>query len=170
MSPSDLLSDDNKHLEAAYRQLQISSPADMAAFIRLLDSAIDSEENTIMATMRSRMTGGTSTVTDGTKSATVAFGDETKRLQEYTEAIPGSLTQLVAADLAKLIWEGEEPFNLALWTQYPGSVAFFRSEEMDSYVDQALTHVVKGVKVGGRSITQGDLLKRIREKTGVQAW
>ena len=73
----------------------------------------------------------------------------------------------MAADLAKLIWEGEEPFNLALWTQYPGSVAFFRSEEMDSYVDEALTHVVRGKGLG---ITQGELLKRIRKDTGVQAW
>ena len=124
-----------------------------------------------MASMRTTTGGTTSTLTHGTKTTTVAVDDETETrcLQKFTEAIPGSLTPLLPADLPKLRWKGVDPFARALWTQYPDSIALFRSAQMDAYVDEALTHKVAAalvdVAVERASVNGAELLPR-----GLEAW
>ena len=111
-------------------------------------------------------TGGTKTVT--TVTATVTAGTETRHLMEFTEPIPGTLVQLSPEEVAKLEWVGTEPLLLPVWAgDSVGCVALFHSEQMDEYVEEALKHVVQG---DGLEITQGELLKRIHDEVGIQAW
>ena len=71
-------------------------------------------------------------------------------------------------EVAKLKWVGTEPLLLPVWAgDSVGCVALFHSEQMDEYVEEALKHVVQG---DGLEITQGELLKRIRDEVGIQAW
>ena len=123
---------------------------------------------TTTATTKTPATTATTTMAGSASTATAStMGTETVGLLELTEAIPHSLRELSAAEMAQLKWTGAKPFDLAPWMQYSGCVALYVSKEMDEYVIAALKHVVQGEGMG---MTQGELLKMIREATGVEGW
>ena len=134
------------------------------------DAAIkaDEEQTRSRSTGTATNTAATTTMAGSASTATAStMGTETVGLLELTEAIPHSLRELSAAEVAQLKWTGAKPFDLAPWMQYPGCVALYVSKEMDQYVVAALKHVVQGEGMG---MTQGELLKMIREATGVEGW
>ena len=164
-------SGDEAAIREAYRE-QANADSEAGSMKHLgkeLEAAIKADEEQT----RSRSTATTNTTTTtmmaGSKSTNTAstMGIETLGLLELTEAIPHSFHELSAEEVEQLKWTGAKPFDLAPWVQYPGCVALFVSKEMDKYVAEALKHVVQGTGMG---MTQGQLLKMIREATGVEGW
>jgi hypothetical protein len=102
-------------------------------------------------------------LTAGTAAATETagtIGPETRALQPLAAQVAGDLVEVTDAEKQELTWTMGKPFATAPWVLYPGAVKLFRSEKLDTYIEEALKHKVEGVGMG---MTQKELFAEIRK-------
>jgi hypothetical protein len=102
-------------------------------------------------------------LTVGTTAATETagtIGPETRALQPLAAQVAGDLVEVTDEEKQELTWTMGRPFATAPWVLYPGAVKLFRSEKLDTYIEEALKHKVEGVGMG---MTQKELFAEIRK-------